>query len=110
MTRQGQLILASTVVAALFASTAFVPPLSANNAPVRQTVFTIADQDGYGTSECLERPGGCGKLIADGFCESKGFKGSVFHRKADPDDVTGSIASEKKPPTKEPRVFVVGCR
>ncbi|MGL5138432.1 MAG: hypothetical protein ACRC7G_11770, partial [Beijerinckiaceae bacterium] len=103
------IVLAATVCA-LLATSAFVLPLRANNVQARQTIFTIADQDGYGTSECLEKPGGCGKLIADGFCESKGFKGSSFHRKADADDVTGSIASEKKTPVREHKVFVVGCR
>jgi hypothetical protein len=106
MTRQGRTILAAVVIAGL----ASLSALAQQPSPPRQTIFTIADQDGYGTTECLERPGGCGKLIADSFCESKGFKGSVFHRKADPDDVTGSIASEKRPPLTEAKVFVVACR
>jgi hypothetical protein len=76
----------------------------------RQTLFIITDQEGYGTGECLEKQGGCGKIIADSFCESKGFKLSEFYRKADPDDVTGSILSERKPAPREPHAFVIGCK
>jgi hypothetical protein len=76
----------------------------------RQTLFIITDQEGYGTGECLEKQGGCGKIIADSFCESKGFKLSEFYRKAEPDDVTGSILSERKPAPREPHAFVIGCK
>jgi hypothetical protein len=76
----------------------------------RQTLFVITDQEGYGTGECLERQGGCGRIIANSFCESKGFKTADFYRKAAPDDVTGSIASERKPAPKDPQAFVIGCK
>jgi hypothetical protein len=76
----------------------------------RQRHFVILDQDGYGTGECLEKPGGCGKIIADSYCESKGFKVSESHRRADPDDVTGSISTEKPTPRRETRAFVISCR
>jgi hypothetical protein len=76
----------------------------------RQRHFVILDQDGYGTGECLEKPGGCGKIIADSYCESKGFKVSESHRRADPDDVTGSISTEKPVKRQEPRAFVISCR
>jgi hypothetical protein len=79
-------------------------------ADARQTLFIITDQEGYGTGECLEKQGGCGKIIADSFCESKGFKLSEFYRKAEADDVTGSILSERKPASREPHAFVIGCK
>jgi hypothetical protein len=83
---------------------------AARDAAPRQRHFVILDQEGYGTGECLEKPGGCGKIIADSFCESKGFKVSEGHRRADPDDVTGSISSEKQPSRRETRAFVISCR
>ena len=76
----------------------------------KQTLFVITDQEGYGTGECLERQGGCGKVIADSFCESKGFKASEFHRKASLDDITGALAPGRQAPAREPQAFVIGCR
>jgi hypothetical protein len=76
----------------------------------RQTLFIITDQEGYGTGECLERQGGCGRIIANSFCESKGFKTAEFYRKAAAEDVTGSIASERKPAPRDPQAFVIGCK
>jgi hypothetical protein len=96
--------------AALAGGLTAAPTLANNGAAPRQTLFVITDQEGYGTGECLEKQGGCGKIIADSFCESKGFKLAAYYRKAAPDDVTGSIASERKPPPKEPSAFVIGCK
>ena len=81
-----------------------------NAAPSRLSLFIITDQEGYGTGECLEKQGGCGKIIADSFCESKGFKAAEYHRKAEADEVTGSITSERKPPPREPQAFVISCK
>ena len=94
-----------------------VPETTANNKSnpakselPRISTFVISDQEGYGTSECLERPGGCGKIIADSFCESKGFETAANYRKADADEVTGSIASERKPAPREPQAYIITCK
>ncbi len=77
----------------------------------RQSLFVITDQEGYGTGECLERQGGCGKVIADSFCESKGFRSAEFYRKAGIDDITGSLGSGRgAAPARDPQAFVIGCR
>jgi hypothetical protein len=76
----------------------------------RQRIFVITDQEGYGTGDCLDKEGECGRIIANSFCESNGFKAAEFYRKADPDDVTGSIASERKPTPRPPQAFVIGCK
>jgi hypothetical protein len=103
----GKLVATALVLgAASFA----VPTLATNAAAPRQNLFIITDQEGYGTGECLERPGGCGKIIADSFCESKGFKLADYYRKAGADEVTGSIASEKKPPPREPSAYIIACK
>jgi hypothetical protein len=86
------------------------PSLASNGAPPRQSLFVITDQEGYGTAECLEKQGGCGKIIADSFCESKRFKQAEFYRKAGADEVTGSIASERKPPPRDPAAFIISCK
>jgi histidyl-tRNA synthetase len=76
----------------------------------RPNVFVITDQEGYGTFECLEKKSACGKIIADSFCESKGFKLSAEFRKAARDEVTGSIASERNPPPRDPQAFIIACK
>jgi hypothetical protein len=105
------LVLAAAITGGLLASGL---TLAQNGKPAlsdtRQTLFIITDQEGYGTGECLEKQGGCGKIIADSFCESKGFKLADFYRKAEPDDVTGSIVSERKPAPRDPHAFVIGCK
>jgi hypothetical protein len=82
------------------------------SAEPRQSLFVITDQEGYGTGECLERQGGCGKVIADSFCESKGFRAAEFYRKAGIDDITGSLGGSRAaaPQSREPHAFVIGCR
>jgi hypothetical protein len=87
-----------------------LPTLATNDAVGRQSLFVITDQEGYGTGECLEKQGGCGKIIADSFCESKGFKVSDFYRKAAPDEVTGSISSERRPPPRDPIAYIISCK
>jgi hypothetical protein len=84
--------------------------LSKNSSQFRQSLFVITDQEGYGTGECLEKESTCGKIIADSFCESKGFKAAQFYRKAAADDVTGSIASERNPPPRDPQAFIISCK
>jgi hypothetical protein len=87
-----------------------LPNAATHDAVARQSLFVITDQEGYGTGDCLERQGGCGKIIADSFCESKGFKLADFYRKAAPDEVTGSISSERKPPPRDPVAYIISCK
>jgi hypothetical protein len=87
-----------------------LPTLAVNEAAGRQSLFVITDQEGYGTGECLERQGGCGKIIADSFCESKGFKLADFYRRAQADEVTGSVGSERRPSPRDPVAYVIGCK
>jgi hypothetical protein len=72
--------------------------------------FIIADQDGYGTSECLASASSCGRIIAESFCQSKGFRAHVSYRVAEADDVTGSLGSATRAPRREPTAFVIFCR
>jgi hypothetical protein len=108
MTTPKLILVVGLLTASIFA---LVAPSSANNtATSRVSLFIITDQEGYGTGECLEKQGGCGKIIADSFCESKGFKLSDYHRKAEADEVTGSVTSERNPPPREPQAFVISCK
>lgn len=70
--------------------------------------FIIAGNDGYGTQECLGGQSSCGRIVADAWCEAKGFRNAMSYRAAAPDDITGSVsaASTAKPAD----VFVITCR
>jgi hypothetical protein len=103
------LVFAATLIAAGM-SMAPAQSVRHQSGEPRQTLFVITDQEGYGTAECLEKQGGCGKIIADSFCESKGFRMADFHRKAAAEEITGSIASERRPPPRDPQAFVISCK
>ncbi len=111
--RSTPLVAASAAAAIVIAIGAAAAQVSrATPAEPRPSVFVITDQEGYGTGECLERQGGCGKVIADSFCESKGFRAAEFYRKAGLDDITGSLGNGRPvaPASREPHAFVIGCR
>jgi len=96
--------------ALLFVAAAGAQSLRAPSPDSKHGFFIITDQEGYGTGECLERQGGCGQVIADSFCESKGFRAAQFYRRASLDDVTGSLSQSRSAPQREPQGFVIGCR
>jgi len=101
---------AACLAVALVCGPAMAEDARTRASDAKNAMFLISDQEGYGTGECLERQGGCGKVIADSFCESKGYKGSAFHRKANAGDVTGSLDAERRPPPRDPQAFVIACR
>lgn len=76
----------------------------------RAAAFIIADQDGYGTGECLAKPSSCGRIIADSFCQSKGFRSHALYRPAEADDVTGSLGSAVRPLARDPQAYVIVCK
>lgn len=69
--------------------------------------FIIADQDGYGFTECLKERGECGRIVADAYCESHGH--GPAHGFGRAEDVTASV------PAAEPRqpvpagAMIVAC-
>jgi hypothetical protein len=101
---RSSLILTGVIAAGVLSSLAFA------SEPPRASAFIIADQDGYGTGDCLSRPSSCGRIIADSFCQSKGFRTHALYRPAEPDDVTGSLHSATRPQAREPQAYVIVCR
>jgi hypothetical protein len=45
----------------------------ADPADPAQATFVVPATDGYGTAECLQGGGDCGRAVADGWCEANGF-------------------------------------
>jgi hypothetical protein len=69
--------------------------------------FVIAGSDGYGTQDCLATSNDCGRIVANAWCESKGFKGALAYRKLGADEITGSTGSSQHKPVES---FLISCK
>jgi hypothetical protein len=67
---------------------------SAQAAGGASKLFFIPASSGYGISECFAPGANCGKVVADAYCESKGFGTALAYGRAD--DITASIPSSSK--------------
>lgn len=92
----------------IFAALALAASLSVASAKSRVQDFIIAGNDGYGTQECLISQSSCGRIVADAWCEAKGFKSASSYRAAGPDEITGSISDSSS--SKPADAFVITCR
>ncbi|MGL5446958.1 MAG: hypothetical protein ACRDBL_06595 [Rhabdaerophilum sp.] len=72
-----------------------------------QRDFVIAGADGYGTQDCLVSGNDCGRIVANAWCESKGFNGALAYRKLDADEVTGSTGANPQKPVES---FLISCK
>src|SRR5262245_51950622 len=85
-------VLRTSLFAVAFA--AFAPALALAQTAETRT-FIMPEDDGYGVMDCLAAgpKSGCGRIVADAWCESKGFvKARTFGRE-DAVEVTGSVAA-----------------
>lgn len=73
----------------------------------KQRDFVIAGSDGYGTQDCLSTGGNCGRIVADSWCEAKGFKSALAYRKLDADEITGSTSTATAKPVDS---FLISCK
>lgn len=92
----------------------FLPLATAQtgSAATEPRTFMIPDNDGYGVGECLAAgpASGCGRIVADAWCESKGFAKAVTFGKGDPTEVTGSVQEQKADSgPKTPGVVMITC-
>jgi hypothetical protein len=88
------------VVASSFA--AEEPNLTPNLSETRD--FLVAGGDGYGTSECLATASNCGRIVANAWCESKGFAKATHYRVAGKDETTASVGNNAIE-----QAFIVTC-
>lgn len=71
-------------------------------------LFFIPASSGYGISECLAPGAVCGKVVADSWCESKGYGPAIAYGRAE--DITATIPTElKKVRAIETDSFVIKC-
>lgn len=82
--------------------------ISVQSAPTepRRKDFVIQNDDGYGTSDCLVRGSACGKIVADAWCESKGFAKALAYRPSEVGDITHSTGTGRAPAVDS---FVISC-
>ncbi|MCZ8260147.1 MAG: hypothetical protein O9333_08450 [Beijerinckiaceae bacterium] len=73
----------------------------------KQRDFIIAGSDGYGTQECLASQSSCGRIVADAWCEAKGFKSALAYRQLDRDEITGSASTARGKPVDS---FLISCK
>ena len=61
--------------------------------------------DGYGIAECLTGERECGKIVANAWCEAKGYTKAASYGAISPADVTGSVAG-RHGASNEPPVMI----
>lgn len=95
-------------VLSLALATAVFSVISAQSAPTepRRKDFVIQNDDGYGTSDCLTKGSACGKIVADAWCESKGFAKALAYRPTEAGDVTHSTGTGRLAAIDS---FVISC-
>lgn len=96
----------SVATATIIASTSFESEAASPNGK-KQRDFVIAGSDGYGTQNCLATGGNCGRIVADAWCEAKGFTAALAYRKLDADEITGSTSSTSTKPVES---FLISCK
>jgi hypothetical protein len=101
-----------SILAALFlaisAMTIYASSGGSSEAKPQQRDFVIAGSDGYGTQECLASQSNCGRIVADAWCEAKGFKAALAYRKLDADEITGSTGTSAR--GKPIENFLISCK
>ena len=70
-----------------------VVPSAAPRAKSEQSVFLLPPSDGYGVADCLAGASECGKIVANAWCESKGFATASAFGTVSPTDITGSVGN-----------------
>lgn len=79
---------------------------SAASAAEGERRFLIPANDGYGLADCLEAGSSCGGVVANAWCEAKGYRAAVAFGRADPADMTATLVGTSR--GRAP-VYVVTC-
>ncbi len=91
-------------------SLSVLPTTRSNAAPSEQRTFLIPAGDGYGVADCISSKAECGKIVADAWCEAKGFAKASSFGLASREDFTGSLSKTKAAPARTPeQPLVITC-
>ena len=92
-TTQRLRVVATAMLAPLLAGLALMP---AALAPAHAAEsYVIPSSDGYGIEECMHAGVDCGRVVADGWCESHGHAHVLAFGTVE--DVTGSVQASAAP-------------
>ncbi len=89
-------------------SLSVLPASVTKAAPSDQRTFLIPASDGYGVADCLSTKSECGKIVADAWCEAKGFAQATAFGIASREDFTGSL-SKATPASAAEQPLVITC-
>jgi hypothetical protein len=90
-------------------SLSVVPSTDTVARPSDQRTFLIPASDGYGVADCLSSKSECGKIVANAWCEAKGFKIATSFGVAVREDFTGSLAKEAIVAAPQEQPLVITC-
>jgi hypothetical protein len=55
--------------------------------------FLVPPNDGYGIADCLAGGHECGRIVAESYCQAKGFQSAVAFGPVAKEDITGTTAA-----------------
>jgi hypothetical protein len=82
-----------------------VVPSAAPRKASNQSVFLLPPSDGYGIADCIAQNRECGKIVANAWCESKGFAKAASYALVSATETTGSIGGRGAAAASEPPVM-----
>ena len=90
-------IVAGLALASLIAagsSLALVPADAKFPGPGQVGTFVVPPNDGYGIAECLTGTHECGRIVAESYCQAKGFRTTVAYGPVAKEDITGTAGAQ----------------
>ena len=79
-----------------------VVPSAAPRIKSEQSVFILPPSDGYGMADCIAKGAECGRIVANAWCESKGYAKAAAYSVVSATEITGSVggrgATANEPP------------
>ncbi|MCO4054101.1 MAG: hypothetical protein HEQ16_08610 [Bosea sp.] len=84
-----------------------VVPSAAPRGKSDQSVFLLPASDGYGVADCISGNRECGKIVANAWCESKGFVRAASFGAVSPTEITGSVGGRGGAPKDPP--LMIAC-
>ncbi|MGL4441074.1 MAG: hypothetical protein ACRCUE_17570 [Bosea sp. (in: a-proteobacteria)] len=84
-----------------------VVPSAAPRVKSEQSVFLLPPSDGYGMADCIAENRECGRIVANAWCESKGYAKAASFSLVSPTEITGSIKGRSGAATEPP--VMISC-
>lgn len=84
-----------------------VVPSAAPRAKSEQSVFLLPPSDGYGMADCIAENRECGRIVANAWCESKGYAKAASFSLVSPTEITGSIHGRGRKASEPP--VMISC-